>query len=200
MITIIDYGLGNLGSIENMLRKIGVDCIVSSDGSDIEKASKIILPGVGSFDRGMENLKNLGFLPILNKKVLKEKKLVLGVCLGMQLFASKSEEGKKSGLGWIEGEVKKFNLSGNKIPHMGWNNIEIKKEDPLLSGIDGKARFYFIHSYHFVCLEENILAGTDYGYSFASVIRKENIFGVQFHPEKSHKFGMKLLSNFAKLC
>lgn len=203
MITIIDYGLGNLGSLANIFKKLGVEAAVSSDISVIEKSSGIVLPGVGSFDAGMENIKKLGLVQTLERKVLEEKTPILGICLGMQLFAQKSEEGILEGLGWIKGEVKKFDFQDDslKVPHMGWNTIEIKKQDSFLRELPESSRFYFVHSYHFVCKNnDNVLATTNYGYDFPSIIRQGNIFGVQFHPEKSHKFGMQLLKNFAELC
>ena len=203
MITIIDYGLGNLGSLANIFKKLGVEAAVSSDISVIENPSGIVLPGVGSFDAGMENIKKLGLVQTLERKVLEEKTPILGICLGMQLFAQKSEEGILEGLGWIKGEVKKFDFQDDslKVPHMGWNTIEIKKQDSFLRELPESSRFYFVHSYHFVCKNnDNVLATTNYGYDFPSIIRQGNIFGVQFHPEKSHKFGMQLLKNFAELC
>lgn len=205
MVLILDYKTGNLGSLLNMLKKIGVFALISAKEEDIKKAEKFILPGVGAFDRGMKNLKNSGFLPLITEKVMKNKVPVLGICLGMQLFGQSSEEGKLKGLGWIEAEIIKFRFQGGnrdlKIPHMGWNEISPQKNDPLLDGLDEKSRFYFAHSYHLVCKnKENILATTNYGYDFSSIVRKDNIWGVQFHPEKSHKFGMKLLKNFVELC
>ncbi len=201
MILVIDYKMGNIGSIMNMLRKIGVNAVFTSDTEEIKKADKLILPGVGSFDTGMNNLKKMGLVSFLNKKVLEEKTPILGICLGMQLFAERSEEGESDGLGWIDGEVKRFNFKENnlKIPHMGWNLVIPQKEDVLFSNMPKESRFYFVHSYHFVCEnEDNILAKTNYGYDFPSIVKKENIIGVQFHPEKSHKYGMKLLENFVK--
>lgn len=202
MIVIIDYKIGNVGSILNMLKNIGADAIISSDIGQIKNAEKLILPGVGSFDNGMKNLKAMGFISEFEKKVLKEKTPILGICLGMQLFARKSEEGVLNGLGWIGGEVKKFKLDSSfKIPHMGWNNIDICKKDPLFKDMEDEIKFYFVHSYHFACeSQDDILATVNYGYDFPSIIKKENIIGVQFHPEKSHKYGMKLLKNFIELC
>ncbi len=208
MIVIIDYKMGNSGSILNMLKKIGVEAIISSDHDEIQNAEKLILPGVGSFDGGMKNLNDLNLTTILHNKVIKEKIPILGICLGMQLFAKKSEEGILEGLNWINAEVKKFKFNSSetdqrrlKIPHMGWNTIEIKKNDPIFKNMIEELRFYFVHSYHFVCDDKsNILATTNYGYDFPSIVKKENIIGVQFHPEKSHKFGMKLLANFVFLC
>lgn len=201
MIAIIDYKTGNVGSILNMIRKIGKEAVITSDPVEIEKADKIILPGVGSFDTGMRNLEELGLIGVLNKKVIEEKTPLLGICLGAQLLFERSEEGVLPGLGWIDGEVRKFRFKDNalKVPHMGWNTIAIKKDDCLFNGAEGELRFYFVHSYHFVC-SDNVLAITDYGYEFPSVVRKGNIVGVQFHPEKSHKFGMQLLKNFIESC
>jgi glutamine amidotransferase len=205
MIVVIDYGLGNLGSIRNMLKKIGAEGIVSSSVSDIEKAEKLILPGVGNFDQGMRNLEASGFLPVLEDRVIQEKTPILGICLGMQLFARKSEEGESTGLGWIDAEVVRFKFDDKernlKIPHMGWNLVKINQRDALFEKMNLEARFYFVHSYHVVCKNENdILAKTVHGYEFPSAIKKENIYGVQFHPEKSHKFGMKLLDNYVTRC
>jgi len=204
MITIIDYKTGNYGSVLNMLKKIGAEAVISSDILDIEKADKLILSGVGSFDTGIKNLQELEILPVLNKKVLENKTPILGICLGMQLFAKKSEEGKLTGLGWIDAEVVKFKFDKNKsdfkIPHMGWNIVETKKINVLFKNMTEEQRFYFVHSYHLMCdNEKDIIAETNYGYEFVSAIQKENIFGIQFHPEKSHKFGMRLLKNFVEL-
>jgi len=202
MVLIVDYKTGNFGSLVNMLKKIGVVAIVSSDISEINKAEKLILPGVGSFDTGMANLNKLELESVLNKKVFEEKTPILGICLGMQLFAKQSEEGKLKGLGWIDAEVIKFKFDKEfklKIPHMGWNNIIVKKKKPLFNELEEKSKFYFVHSYHLVCKnEEEILTTTNYGYDFVSAVKKNNILGVQFHPEKSHKYGMKLLENFIK--
>jgi len=202
MITIINYKMGNLGSIQNMLKKIGEKSIITNDLAVIEKAKKIILPGVGSFDRAMKNLEDLDLIPILNKKILEEKTPVLGICLGMQLLAGFSEEGNVSGLGYIKGKVKKFNFSNKanlKIPHMGWNTINFAKEHKLLSGLSEEPRFYFVHSFYFECQnKEDVLSVTNYGGSFVSSVARDNIMGTQFHPEKSHRFGMQLLNNFVE--
>jgi glutamine amidotransferase len=205
MIVVIDYGLGNLGSIRNMLKKIGTEGTISSNVSDIEEAEKLILPGVGNFDHGMRNLEASGLLPVLEYKVIQKKTPILGICLGMQLFARKSEEGESTGLGWIDAEVVRFKFDGKernlKIPHMGWNLVKMNQRDALFEKMYPEARFYFVHSYHVVCKNENdILGKTFHGYEFVSAIKKENIYGVQFHPEKSHKFGMKLLENFVTCC
>jgi len=204
MIVIIDYGMGNLSSIQNMLKKISVKSIISSNISVIKNADKLILPGVGSFDNGMGNLQKMSLISVLNKKVLIDKTLILGICLGMQLISKRSEEGRLPGLGWIEAEAVKFKFDNNhanlKIPHIGWNTIKIKKDCLLFKDMEENARFYFVHSYHLICTRgEDIAAMTDYGYEFPSIIQKENIFGVQFHPEKSHKFGKQLLKNFVEI-
>ena len=204
-IVIIDYGLGNLGSIRNMLKKIGAEGTISSDISHIERAEKLILPGVGNFDQGMRNLDALGLLPVLENKVIQKKTPILGICLGMQLFTRRSEEGESAGIGWIDAEVVRFKFDGKernlKIPHMGWNLIKIEKEDTLIGEMYPEPRFYFVHSYHVVCKnEDEVLTKSFYGYEFVSSIKKGNIYGVQFHPEKSHKFGMKLLRNFVEFC
>lgn len=201
-IVIIDYGMGNLGSILNMLKKIGTPAVVSSDIHVIETADKLILPGVGAFDNGMQNLEERGLRGVLEECVLNRKKPVLGICLGMQLMTQSSEEGTLSGLGWINGVTKRFRFDDPalKVPHMGWNGVNIRQTDSLFSEMYVDTRFYFVHSYYVTCLEQSdILATTHYGHEFASSFKHENIMGVQFHPEKSHKYGMKLLKNFAEL-
>lgn len=209
MIIIIDYDCGNLVSIKNMIKKIGFDAVITSDPSVVMQASKIILPGVGFFRTAMESLSKLNLIDILNEKVLSEHIPTLGICLGMQLLTEYSEEGDAKGLGWIEGSTIRFKLDQNKhkIPHMGWNEVSIyasnKKEsfDPLMDGVEQSSRYYFVHSYHLTAINpEFVLGETCHGYSFASIIRKNNVFGVQFHPEKSHRFGKKILENFMKNC
>jgi len=200
MIVVIDYKTGNIGSILNMLKKIDAKGMISSDPKDIKKADKLILPGVGSFDEGINNLKDSGLISVIEDKVIKEKTPIMGICLGMQLLAKRSEEGVLDGLGWIDAEVKRFKFENNelKIPHMGWNSVTVLKQDNLLRGMLEQSRFYFVHSYYFACKDDkDALLATEYGHSFTSAVKKDNIIGVQFHPEKSHKFGMKLLENFA---
>jgi glutamine amidotransferase len=200
MVTIIDYKVGNIGSIQNMIKRIGTDAIVSSREVDIKNAEKLILPGVGSFDYGMTQLSNSGLIDVLNQKVLIEKTPILGICLGAQMFTNGSEEGSLKGLSWIDAETKKFKFSDNqkiKVPHMGWNEVVLKKESLLFKDMYLNPRFYFVHSYYLKAnTSDDVLTETNYGFDFVSALEKENIVGVQFHPEKSHKFGMKILNNF----
>jgi glutamine amidotransferase len=197
MIVIIDYNMGNVGSIYNMIKKLGYESRITSSLDEIKKANKIILPGVGSFDNGIMNLKKMGLLEILNYKVLQEKVPIIGICLGMQLMTKKSEEGKLEGLGWINGETIKFVSDKYKVPHMGWNTVNIKKYSKLFEGMDGEIRFYFVHSYYVKCSDaEDTLTTTYYINEFVSSFERNNIIGVQFHPEKSHKFGMQIFRNF----
>jgi len=203
MITIIDYRTGNLGSIQNMLKKIRVESRVTSSPDEIASANKIILPGVGAFDQGMEMLEKLGMKDILDRKVLDDNVPVLGICLGMQLMTKRSEEGSLPGLGWIDAETVRFRFADTiryKSPHMGWNFIDAKKESRLLTNLPCNSRFYFVHSYYVKPADNaDTLTTTLYEQEFASSFEKGNIAGVQFHPEKSHKFGMALLKNFAEL-
>ena len=203
MIAIVDYGMGNLASIKNMLKKLGVPSEITSSPSVLEKAEKIILPGVGAFDNAMINIRNFGLIDILTNKALKEKVPILGICLGMQVLMSSSEEGQESGLGWIEGKSLRFRFSDSnpqlKVPHMGWNRVYPKDTTSLYKNIVDP-RFYFVHSFYVKCQRpEDSLAKTSYGFDFDSSIHKENIYGTQFHPEKSHKFGMQLLKNFVEI-
>ena len=200
MIAIIDYGMGNLGSIANMLRKIGAEAVVTSDPAAIESADRLILPGVGAFAHGMESLNGLGIVPLLRRRVLDERVPILGICLGMQLFTQGSEEGGAEGLGWIEGRTSRFRLDGGpeRVPHMGWNTATPVRDHPILAGLPDEPRFYFVHSYHVTCADAaDRLCGTTYGYEFTSAVARDNIVGTQFHPEKSHRFGFQLLRNFA---
>jgi len=203
MITIIDYGLGNVRSIYAKIEQMGEDVKISCSIPEIETADKIILPGVGAFDAGMENLRKLEIIPLLDKKVKQERTPILGICLGMQIFTQKSEEGRSTGLGYIDADTVRFKFdpsSSQNIPHMGWNTIYIQRNTALLEQIPDNSRFYFVHSFHVQCRDRNnVTALTNYGYSYPSVIQKDNIHGVQFHPEKSHKQGIQILKNFVRL-
>ncbi len=203
MITIVDYGMGNLGSIRNMLKKIGVDAEVSADARTIGAARKLILPGVGAFDAGMDNLERSGLIPVLNERVLQARVPTLGICLGMQLMTRSSDEGQRKGLGWVDAESLRFRPTDAalKVPHMGWNRVMPVRASPLTDGLPDEPRFYFVHSYYVRCLNEaDVLLTTPYGDAFHSAFQHANVAGVQFHPEKSHKFGMRLLRNFAERC
>ena len=203
MITIIDYGMGNLGSISNMFKRIGVESEVTGNKDKIASAKKILLPGVGAFDAAMERINEGGYREILDRKALQEKVPVFGICLGMQLLTNSSEEGKLPGLGWIPAKTTKFTFENDsklKVPHMGWNRVYEKNQSLLIRDLPPEPRFYFVHSYYVLVENVNhILTTTIHGVEFNSIIQKENIYGAQFHPEKSHKFGMKLLENFARL-
>lgn len=202
MITIIDYNLGNSKSIQNMFRKIGVESVISNGLDDIRKSKGLILPGVGAFDKGMANLKDLDLLQVINDEVLIKKKPILGICLGMQLMTLGSEEGVVEGLGWINARTIrfKFNDKNFKVPHMGWSEIETSKTSSLFSNFIDPPRFYHVHSFHVVCnTNQDVAATAEYGFKFTTSFCKENIYGVQFHPEKSHKFGMQLLKNFSDI-
>ena len=201
MIVIVDFGMGNLRSILKKLEMIKVSAIISSKIEDIERASKLILPGVGHFAQGIKNIKEYNLLPILNKKILEDKTPILGICLGMQLFAEFSEEGNSEGLGWIKAQIVRFNFDTftqkPNIPHVGWNTIDIKHNSILLKDIDKNTRFYFTHSYHYKDIADtNIITTTNYGYNFPSIISQNNIYGTQFHPEKSHLTGLEIYRNF----
>lgn len=204
MITIVDYKAGNLASIQNMLRKIGVDSRISDKEEVIMAANKLILPGVGSFDYGMQQLNQSGLRQALNKAVMEERVPILGICLGVQMFTKGSEEGVEPGLGWVDGRTKKFAFGNNpqdlKIPHMGWTEVSFSQSAALFKGMSANSRFYFVHAYHLELERpEDEMVYTHYGYRFSAGLQHDNIYGVQFHPEKSHKFGMQLLGNFAKL-
>jgi imidazole glycerol-phosphate synthase subunit HisH len=203
MITIIDYGMGNHGSVSNMLKKVGAFAKISSDPEEILKAEKLLLPGVGSFDAAMSRINDSGLSGVLNKLVLEKKIPILGICLGMQLLMEGSEEGKLDGLGWIKGSA--YHFKGRiplslKVPHMGWNDISVTNQNLLTKGYAGEIRFYFVHSY-FVKVENpaNSMMNCNYGLEFNAAVHKNNIYGVQFHPEKSHRFGMQFLKNFTDI-
>lgn len=202
-ITIIDYQMGNVFSVEKLIKRLGYQVVVTSEMDAVKNADKLILPGVGHFQKAMKILHSAGLVDSLNEAVLIKKTPILGICLGMQLLAKKSEEGNAQGLGWIDGEIVKFNIKNNlkyKVPHTGWNNAVARKESKLMKNIHSDAEFYFVHSYHFANgNDEDTLTETNYEETFVSSIEKENIFGVQFHPEKSHDAGVQLLKNFIDL-
>jgi glutamine amidotransferase len=203
VISVIDYGVANLGSMLNMLRKIGVKAQAASEPADLKSAEKIILPGVGAFDHGVEALTERGLTESLKQKVLAESVPLLGICLGMQLLGNSSEEGELPGLGLIDARCERFRFPQGeqlKVPHMGWNLLASKCTNPLLDSLDENARFYFVHSYHLVCANpDDVLAHSTYGIDFTSMVNCGNVWGTQFHPEKSHRFGMTLLRNFVGL-
>ncbi len=202
-IVIIDYGMGNHFSIQKKMNRLGYNALVTNDAKLISNAEKIILPGVGHFGKAMENLHQLNLVETLNKEVLQKKKPILGICLGMQLMATSSEEGGTKGLNWIDAVVKKFSITDQlkyKVPHTGWNQIKRIKNSKLLNGLTDSPEFYFVHSYYFNCKNNvDALCSTNYESEFISAIEHENVFGVQFHPEKSHDTGMQLLKNFIEL-
>jgi glutamine amidotransferase len=200
MIAIIDYGLGNVKAFATVYKNLNITAIIARELKDLKNIDKIILPGVGAFDYAMQRLENSGMRPLLDEYVLSNNVPILGVCVGMQMLGSRSEEGKLAGLGWIDGEVKRFDQKILSVPHMGWNTVRVTNSDGLFADLDNDARFYFLHSYYFQCNKsENIIALTDYYGEFASAINAGNVYGVQFHPEKSHEWGVKLLENFANL-
>ena len=204
MTCIIDYGAGNLGSIVNMFQKLGQPAIIASKKEEIENSDKLILPGVGNFDYGISKLRQSGLIEILNKKVLDEKIPILGICLGAQLMTKKSEEGVLPGFGWFDAEVKRFTFpidqSNLRIPHMGWNYVNIKKETPLSEGLPAEPKYYFVHSYYIQANNpQDIFMTTNYGRDFVSALNYNNIYALQFHPEKSHKYGLKIFQNFLSL-
>ena len=204
MITIVDYGSGNISAIANIYEKLRVVYTIAKDPVQVVGAEKIFLPGVGSFDETISMLDRIGFREVLDQEVLVNKVPIIGICVGMQILAESSEEGSLNGLGYIKGKVKKIDASTlshkPKLPHLGWNSINVEKNHSILKNIDAKFGFYFLHSYYFDCSEESdILTTSMYGKSFASSVNRENVFGIQFHPEKSHHNGVNLLHNFALL-
>jgi imidazole glycerol-phosphate synthase subunit HisH len=203
MIAVVSYGVSNVGSMLSMLRKIGAQAEPVSDPAGLARAERIILPGVGAFDQGMAALRRLGLADAIRQRVMRDGVPILGVCLGMQLLGEGSEEGDGEGLGMIGGRCVRFqSMAGAqiKVPHMGWNVLTSRRESPLLAGLDARARFYFVHSYHLVCADPaDVLATATHGVAFTAMVERGNVRGAQFHPEKSHRFGMTLLANFAKV-
>lgn len=204
MIAIINYGLGNIKAFGNVYSKLNIPFTIATKSEDLKGATKIILPGVGDFDWAMDRLGRSGMREKLDELVLEQRLPVLGICVGMQILAESSEEGVLPGLGWIDAKVKKFDTSlfkqRTKIPHMGWNDVHPVKNNGLFIGLEENALFYFLHSYYFDChRKEDSLAVADYGGQFTCAANADNIYGVQFHPEKSHQYGIQLLNNFANL-
>lgn len=204
MITIIDYGLGNVLAFVNVYNRLNIPVQVAKSSNDLTNSTKLILPGVGSFDHAMQQLNLSGMRQSIEQLVLQKGVPVLGICVGMQMLAKSSDEGELPGLGWIDGVVRKFDVSkmpqGTSLPHMGWNDVKPVFEGGLFKDMGQDARFYFLHSYYFECYQQSsILAVTDYGGLFSCAVRRDNVYGVQFHPEKSHHFGSQLLKNFAEV-
>jgi len=202
MITIIDYGVGNINAFLNVYKKLAIPAKRATSVLDLEDSTRLILPGVGSFDHAMEKFNNSGMREKVEELIFQNKLPLLGICVGMQMLANGSTEGLLPGLGWIDGEVKRFEAGTipfpTKYPHMGWNNVNPVKENPLFNGLENDAEFYFLHSYYFETNNQNdVLAVTDYGIKFAASVNHENIFGIQCHPEKSHSWGIQFLKNFA---
>jgi len=202
-VLILDYKMGNINSIKRKLNQLGATPIISSKAQDIKAADKIILPGVGHFAKAMNNLKELGLIETLNEKVINKQTPILGICLGMQIMAAQSEEGHANGLGWVDAKVKRFQINDTlkyKVPHIGWNQVKVLKKSQLMKDCPNESEFYFVHAYY--VKTNNVvdnLAETEYENKFICAIEKDNIFGVQFHPEKSHKIGEKIIENFINI-
>jgi glutamine amidotransferase len=204
MITIVNYGLGNIQAFANIYKRLNIAAAIASTPDELRVAERIILPGVGAFDWAMTRLNESGMMDTLEKLVVGEHKPVLGICVGMQILANRSEEGELDGLGWIDGEVKRFDettfTQQTHLPHMGWNDVQPQGSEGLFGSLESGARFYFLHSYYFVPQnQDDVLAVTDYNGFYASSVRSGNVYGVQFHPEKSHQWGVQLLKNFAEM-
>lgn len=204
MITIVDYGLGNIQAIANIYKRLNIPARTAATSDELEGADKIILPGVGAFDWAMSRLEASGMRGRLDRIVQEDRLPVLGICVGMQMLGSSSDEGELDGLGWIEGDIRRFDeakfTGPTHLPHMGWNDVAPLSGSPLFAGLEQDARFYFLHSYYFAPRNEaDTLAVTEYGGSFACSVARDNVYGVQFHPEKSHQWGVRLLKNFAEM-
>ncbi len=204
MLTIIDYGLGNILAFANVYRRANIPFAIATSAGDLKQASRIILPGVGAFDHAMNLLNASGMRAPLDELVLEKKVPVMGICVGMQILADASDEGREAGLGWVKGRVRKFDVSGfsqaTHLPHMGWNDVTPARPGALFAGLENDARFYFLHSFYFECAHPaDALAMANYGGDFSCAVQADNIYGVQFHPEKSHHFGTQLLKNFSDI-
>lgn len=200
MISIIDYGLGNILAFRNVYERLNIPVRVARSASDLAQTTKLILPGVGAFDHAMKRLDGSGMRAAVDDLVMRNKTPVLGICVGMQILAAASEEGKRPGLGWIGGTVKRFQGAGLALPHMGWNDVAPTRPGGLFAGMEKDARFYFLHSYYFYCKDDrDSLAIANYGGKYSCAVAHENVYGVQFHPEKSHHWGVQLLKNFAEM-
>ena len=204
MITLIDYGVGNIFAFQNVYKRLDIQTKIAKTTQDLEDAEKLILPGVGAFDYAMNQLNKSGMRQKLDELVLDKKIPVIGICVGMQMMGNRSDEGSMEGLKWIDADIVKFDENlikhRTKLPHMGWNDVKPIKDHPLFKGLEDNAIFYFLHSYYFKCNNiEDSIALSDYGISFTSATNYKNVYGIQFHPEKSHQYGEKLLHNFAKL-
>ena len=204
MITLIDYGVGNIFAFQNVYKRLDIPTRIAKTSADLENAKKLILPGVGAFDYAMKQLNNSGMRSALDELVLEQNVPIIGICVGMQMMGNRSDEGKLEGLKWIDSEILKFDENliqqRTKLPHMGWNDVTPIIDHPLFRGLEKEAIFYFLHSFYFKCNNPTeSIAISDYGISFSSAVNRDNIYGVQFHPEKSHRYGEKLLQNFANL-
>jgi imidazole glycerol-phosphate synthase subunit HisH len=204
MIAIVNYGSGNVQAVANIYTRQHVPFVMSSSARELAGADHYLLPGVGAFDQCMQALNASGMRDTLEKEVVGNRKPVIGICVGMQLLARSSEEGSEQGLGWIDGSVKKFDPASfhqaTHLPHMGWNTVEPAQQSRIFEGVDLAMGYYFLHSYYFACdQQQDVLAVTEYGGRFACAVHRDNVYGVQFHPEKSHQPGIRLLQNFATL-
>ena len=200
MIKIVSYGSGNIDAFVNIFKRMNIDVKIAKNSDDLNNSTKIIIPGVGAFDETMDKLNKSGMKDKLHYYAIEKKIPIMGICVGMQIMGDTSEEGSMPGLGWIPGNIQKLPKKCPRLPHMGWNLISIRKKHKLFLNLDEDARFYFLHSYYFSSLDQsNILSETNYNFDFVSSIHNNNIYGIQFHPEKSHRAGCQLLKNFAEL-
>jgi glutamine amidotransferase len=204
MIAIVDYGVGNVSAFANVYKQLNIPFSIASEPADIKVANGIVLPGVGAFDYAMEKFDSSGLRSCVERSVIEKTVPVLGICVGMQMLGVSSEEGKRAGLGWIDGIVRRFDTAafekGTPLPHMGWNNADFSVDNSLFNGLDNQSRFYFLHSFYFQCRDEDdVISTTEYSMRFVSAVGRNNIFGVQFHPEKSHRYGVQLLRNFSQI-